>query len=87
MSLEDSLSMEVPMLQVIRIVQRDDYQFPIPKYVFGQTVIDQDFDIGFVVGMQYTCGEWEYQLFFTELEVLGVKWIKESNLSLEIVEV
>lgn len=72
---------------MIKIIQQPDYNFPQPKYCFGQFVIDQDFDIGFVTGMQYTCGEWEYQLFFTELEVLGVNWIKESQLSLEVVEV
>jgi hypothetical protein len=71
---------------VIRLIQQPGYQFPQPKYSFGQTVIDENFDIGFVSGMQYTCGEWEYQIFFTELEVLGVNWVKESNLSLEVVE-
>lgn len=71
----------------VKIIQRNDYEFPQPKYCFGQVVINHTYDIGFVTGMQYTSGEWEYQIFFTELEVLGVDWIKENNLSLEVIEV
>lgn len=70
----------------IKIIQVEGYNFPQPKYCFGQVVIDHVYDIGFITGMQYTCGEWEYQLFYTELEVLGVDWLKESNVSLEVAD-
>lgn len=68
----------------MKIIQRNDYTFPQPLYTFGQTLIDTENDQGFVVGMRFTSEEWEYQLFYLELETLG-SWVKETNLSKEVV--
>ena len=65
----------------IKIILRDDYNFPQHLYMFYQEIIDKYNDKGFITGMQFTSDEWEYQIFFTELEVLGTKWIKQSDLS------
>lgn len=75
------------MEPTIKITQPEGYEFPQPKYHFGQTVVDNQYDIGFILGMAYKGTEWEYKIYFTELEVIGINWIKESNLSLDIVEV
>jgi len=75
------------MSQAIKIIDPEGYDFPQPKYHFGQTVIDNQFEIGFIIGMIYEGTEWEYKIYFSELEVTGRELIKESNLSLEIVEV
>jgi hypothetical protein len=72
---------------MIKIHQRDDYQFPQPLYGMGQEIINKEGELSFVVGMQYTSDEWEYQLFYLHLEVLGAKWIPENELSTRIVEV
>lgn len=70
----------------IKITQRNDYEFPQPAFGFGQTLIDSENDEGFVVGMQFTSESWQYQLFYTKLEVIG-KWMHQDSLASEVMDI
>lgn len=65
---------------MIDIHQQPNYTFPEPLYCFGQNLVDNEQDEGFVVAMRYMGDEWEYKLFYIEIETLG-QWITESKLA------
>lgn len=65
---------------MIEIQQQPDYTFPEPAYHFGQNLVDNEQDEGFVIAMRYMDDEWEYVLFYRKLETTG-QWLPESKLA------
>lgn len=66
----------------MKIINRDDFSFPQPLYIFGQTLYTEKDEEVFVIGMKCDGDRWEYELFYLDYGVIGNEWITENKLSI-----